>query len=254
VSRFTVSARRALQAEEPSPSHAFIALLRCIEALSRLTGEPYSAILERVAAMHRFGTSPGAWPRAIQIRAAASQLVAEREAWLGHYRTLVAARKLRKSLGDRRRGGPLGALEQARERHNARSPHVGYWGWRALRDGPARVELVGVEPRHAVYRLPFRVLIDLRRGGDPTPSAALAEWCTAVFRQPGVDAWRSALLADARVWTAWRALDDTTLALGVRSLSRAGVRSLWLTGVAIEPADATSLGAHGLVVRELCLP
>ncbi len=251
MSRFTVCARLALQAADPHPSHAWIALLRCIEGLARLTGEPYSAILERLGALHRFGSSPGAWPRAAQIRAAATQLVEEREAWLARHRALVAARKARKALGDRRRGEPLASLERRRNQHNARCPQVGYWGWRALREGPTRVELAGIEPRHVVLRLPSRTLIDLRSGSDATPSAALAEWCAAMFRQPGVDAWRSAVLGDARVWASWCALEQRALALGVRLLTRAGVRELWLIGVAAEPAMVAMLGAGGLALREL---
>lgn len=254
MSRFRVCARWALHATDPHPSHAFIALLRCVEALARLTGEPYSAIVERLGAVHGFGTSPRAWPRAAQIRAAAAQLVEEREAWLADYRAHVAARKARKALGDRRRGGPLASLEQRRERHNARCPHVGYWGWRALQEGPPRLVLAGVEPRHAVLRLPgSHVLIDLRGCDDVLPSAALADWCARVFRQPGADAWRSALLADARVWAAWRALDFAALAAGASSLTRIGLRELWLIGASAE-ADAdtlVTLRSRSLVVREL---
>ena len=256
MSRFKVCARTALGASGPRPSHAWIALLRCVEALARLTGEPYREILARLGQRHGFGSSPSAWPSAAQIRAAASDLVEEREAHLSEYRALVAARKARKARGDRRGGGRLAELEARHEAHNLRQPRVGYWGWRALREGMPTLRLEGLEPRHRVLGRPGApTLIDLRSGADPRPTRELSSWCAQAFEQRGVDSWRSALLADARVWSLWSTLEAEQLKRAARQLRRAGVRELWLVQVGEpDPAQLEPLRRGGLAVRVLGVP
>lgn len=256
VSRFRVCARTALGASGPRPSHAWIALLRCIEALSRLTGEPYREILARLGQRYGFGSSRSAWPDAAQIRAAAEDLVAEREVYLSEYRALVAERKARKARGDRRRGGRLAQFEARHNTHNLHQPRVGYWGWRALREGMPALSLEGLEPRHRVLGRPGApTLIDLRSGGDPRPTRELSSWCARAFEQRGVDSWRSALLADARVWSLWCALEAEQLCRAARQLRRAGVRELWLVQVGDpSPAKTEPLRRGGLAVRVLAVP
>ncbi|MGB1014807.1 MAG: hypothetical protein ACPG4T_11785, partial [Nannocystaceae bacterium] len=76
MSSFHGCARLALGASGKRPSHAWIALHRCVEALARQTGEPFTSIFDRIGRAHGFGRAPARWPNATQIRAAAADLVA----------------------------------------------------------------------------------------------------------------------------------------------------------------------------------
>ncbi len=130
MSRFRVSARVVTGAG----SYAWIAFHRCVEALSRLTGESFTDLFERVAAKHAFGRAPADWPNDKQLLAAQRDIAGERTAYLARLRTLIARRRQEKRRGIRhRRDSELEQLEALRRAHNDAMPRVGYWGWRARR-------------------------------------------------------------------------------------------------------------------------
>ena len=135
MSGFNVCIRVALSATGPKPSHAWMAQHRCVEALARLTGEPFTEIMHRLGRTHGFSRARSSWPSAERIRDAAAQLQEERSAWLDTYDRLAAESRERKRRGDRRGVAALEQMEAARQVHNSLQPRVGYWGWREIRHG-----------------------------------------------------------------------------------------------------------------------
>ena len=113
-------------------SYAWIALHRCVEANARLTGEPFTAIFDRLEHRHNFKrTDLKRWPNLQQIQAAAATLQAERDNWLAEWNRLVVARKIEKRAGKRhRRNGRLEELVRRQREHKV--PSVGAWGWRYI--------------------------------------------------------------------------------------------------------------------------
>jgi hypothetical protein len=115
-----------------SASHAWIALLRMIEACARSSGRRFGEVraeLERHAPL-------GARPALPAIVHAAARLLASHEAELVERAALVAARRRDKQGGAR---DPRAHAELlARERRIAANPRVkvGCWGWwRRAQDG-----------------------------------------------------------------------------------------------------------------------
>lgn len=170
MAKFNVCARRILAGTGAASSYDWIDLHRCVEALSRLTGEPYTLLFARLEKEHGFGRQRSSWPNGETLRAATQQLVAEREAWLTRYRALVQLRRQEKTQGLRhRREEPLEQLEASRRVHNRLRPRLGYWGWARLRDG------LGTAVVHQDSRLRFpvyrtrtsRVCVDLRSHPEP---------------------------------------------------------------------------------------
>jgi hypothetical protein len=127
--RFLVCARivRGLSA-----SHAFIALLRCIESMSRLTGQPFRHICNRL----KIRRDPAHWPTLPEMWAVLDQLEAERDAFLSEYHRLVTERRQQKKAW--RAGGkppqPGRLEEMIAQRNSHKTPRVGCWGWRRLRE------------------------------------------------------------------------------------------------------------------------
>lgn len=131
MGKFNVCLRVARRAG-PRPSHAWIALHRCIEAQARLTGEAFRSIFDRLAAAHGFGRGPGEWPSGPQIRAAAEALALERARFLAELHAREAARRLEKRRG-LRDNRDLRLAEIARRQAAHAVPEVGPWGWRRRR-------------------------------------------------------------------------------------------------------------------------
>ena len=115
-----------------SASHAFIALLRCIESMSNLTGESFRHICNRL----KIRRDPAHWPTLPEMGAALDHLEAERTAFLSEYHRLVDARKQQKKAW--RAGGkppkPGRLEEMIAQRSSRKTPRVGCWGWRRLRE------------------------------------------------------------------------------------------------------------------------
>lgn len=131
MGKFNVCARVA-RAGGHRPSHAWIALHRCVEANARLTGEPFEAIFTRLEQAHGFGRDPDRWPDAGRIRAAVDQLQVERDAFLAELDARAEIRRAEKRAGQRENGDER--LRQMCARQQAHSvPTVGYWGWRGRR-------------------------------------------------------------------------------------------------------------------------
>lgn len=131
MSRFQNPYRLASHAQEPRPSHAFIALHRCVESLARLTGESFTSIFDRVAVQHGFSRLPENWPGAEQIRLASRQISRWRDEYLKNLSLLVAERRAQKKSGRRHFARTqLELLEQKRRLQNQAWPEVGNWGWR----------------------------------------------------------------------------------------------------------------------------
>ena len=135
MSRFNVCYRYVASCESPRPSHAFIDFHWCVEAMARLTGEPFASIFERLGKKHGFGRRRSQWPNAEQLRAAVEDLRNEREEYLKRLRILQQERRRAKRFGRPYKRGELEEMEARRARHNNAMPSPGYWGWRALREG-----------------------------------------------------------------------------------------------------------------------
>jgi hypothetical protein len=133
MGKFNVCARVARAGGHP-PSHAWIALHRCVEANARLTGEPFGVIFARLERAHRFGRAPDRWPDAACIRVAVDRLQAERDAFLAELNARAQARRAEKRAGLREnRDARLTQLCEQQAAHHV--PTVGYWGWRRRRAG-----------------------------------------------------------------------------------------------------------------------
>lgn len=116
-----------------TPSYAWIALHRCIEANARLTGERFSNIFARVGAEYGFGRQPAAWPDAARMRLAVAQLQRERDAYLKELNARIAARRAEKQAGQRHnRDQRLTEMLNLKGAHIV--PQVGCWGWRLRRE------------------------------------------------------------------------------------------------------------------------
>ena len=135
MSRFNNPYRQASRAQGPRPSHAFIALHRCVESLARLTGESFVEIFAQLELQYGFSREPHSWPGAEQIRLASRQIRLRREHYLATLGRLMAERRQQKRSGQRHfAGSPLEMLEEKRRLQNQNWPAVGCWGWKLRRN------------------------------------------------------------------------------------------------------------------------
>jgi len=125
-----------------SPSHAWIALHRLVEAACRTLGTTFTVEFEQLERRFAFARAdPRRWPDLATMRRAAEYIAARRAEALTRRDGLIASRRASKRRG-RRCAVPkeLAALEARHQVHSPRPPRVGYWGWRKRREeaGPGR--------------------------------------------------------------------------------------------------------------------
>lgn len=134
MSRFNVCIRKVLRATGEHPSHAFIQFHWCIESQSRLTGEPFCQLFQRLGQKFQFGRNPENWPTAQQLQTAGQELLREREHYIAELARLVEQRRREKRQGQREgRDKTLEQMEARRLGHNLKAPRLGCWGWKLAR-------------------------------------------------------------------------------------------------------------------------
>jgi hypothetical protein len=78
-----------------SPSHAFIALHRCVEANARLTGEKFSSIFNRLEELYNFNRKEEVfWPSLNQMSDCVDLLEFERNIFLDEMNKLILRSQL----------------------------------------------------------------------------------------------------------------------------------------------------------------
>ena len=128
MARFRVVARHVLGSEEATSGHVWMAFHRCVEAMSRLSGETFTALFARLGAAHGFRRQPP--PPVAPLQAAVRDLIGERAALLTARAQFIAQRRREKAAGRRQaRAEALDALEARHRQLTAQQPLVGYWGW-----------------------------------------------------------------------------------------------------------------------------
>lgn len=237
MSRFSSAAALILACTAPSSGHAWIAFHRCVEAHARLTGERFSALFKRIGAPH--GITRRGSVDVAALQAATRAILAERDALLEERAAWIAARKVEKRAGRREPGPSLAGLERRHREATSRAPTVGYWGWRALREGElgARVS-IGVPGAPPVNGgVGGRVVVDCRGRGPPEGIAgALAVTLGGKARQ----LWVLVTPTQLAPWASWDG-GATLRELGRTSWGGAAV--VVVSALALTPAQEGDLRA-----------
>lgn len=85
-----------------SPSHVWMALHKCVEANSRLTGESFTSIFTRLEKIYGFEReNKKHWPTVNKMQRAGDLLEKERKIWLEEMNSLIKIRKMQKKKGKR---------------------------------------------------------------------------------------------------------------------------------------------------------
>ncbi len=200
MSRFSSAAEQILACPSRSSGQAWIAFHRCVEAYSRLSGERFSEVFERIGAPH--GVRRQARVEVAALQAATRALMAEREALLQQRVVQIAARRSEKRAGRRAVRPSLSALEERHRQATARQPAVGCWGWRALREGELGPRLslgvLGAPPVHG--GVGGRVTIDCR---GASPPEGIAGALAASLGGQAQALWVLITPAQLGPWAAW---------------------------------------------------
>jgi len=131
MSKFT---KAMIVVKGKSPSHAFIALHRCVEANARLSGETFSSIFTRLEKLYGFNRKEKSlWPLLKQMSDSVDLLEKERNIFLDEMNKLIKKRRIEKKNGIRQfKENKLNKI--AKQQNNHSIPKLGFWGWRKLRE------------------------------------------------------------------------------------------------------------------------
>jgi len=131
MSKFASSYKLAIgYARVNDASRGWIALHRCVEVLSRTTGETFNSIFARLETQFQFARKyPQLWPTAQIIGQAANFIKTERDIFLSKLNAEMEIRKSEKQQGCRECKNQ-DFLDICHQQNNHKIPKLGFWGWR----------------------------------------------------------------------------------------------------------------------------
>lgn len=131
MGKFSCSYKLAIgYAQANDASRSWIFLHRCVEALSRTTGETFNSIFARLETHFQFTRkSPKHWPTAKIIGEAANLIKTERDIFLSKLNAEIEIRKSEKQQGCRECKNQ-DFLDICHQQNNHKIPKLGFWGWR----------------------------------------------------------------------------------------------------------------------------